>query len=256
MPACDITSVMTESSTSSNIVILTGAGISRESGLDTFRDAEGIWANVDIEDVATPQGFARNPEKVHQFYNSRRNRLQSDTVRPNAAHVALARLEQEWNGKVLLVTQNVDDLHERAGGTNVIHMHGELLKARCNSCLRVTPCYQDLSVKTICTGCGSSGSMRPAVVWFGEIPMAGFEINQALDECDIFISIGTSGNVYPAAGFVEVARLARAHTVELSLEPSVGASRFHERIYGPATEVVTEYVESLLRNCRKAEGDA
>jgi NAD-dependent deacetylase len=247
---------MIESSTPSNIVILTGAGISRESGLDTFRDTDGIWASVNIDDVATPEGFARNPERVHKFYNSLRNRLLADTVRPNAAHLALAKLEQEWNGRVLLITQNVDDLHERAGSINLIHMHGELLKARCNSCLRVMPCRQDLSVMTICTRCGSSGSMRPHVVWFGEIPMARSEINQALKECGIFIAIGTSGNVYPAAGFVEVARLAHARTIELSLEPSVGASRFHQRMYGPATEVVTKYVESFLRDNRKAGGAA
>lgn len=245
-----------ESSTPSNIVILTGAGISRESGLDTFRDTDGIWAKVNIDDVATPEGFTRNPEKVHKFYDSLRNRLLSNTVRPNAAHVALAKLEREWNGKLLLVTQNVDDLHERAGSVNVVHMHGELLKARCGSCLTVNSCYENLSVTTICTGCGSSGSMRPHVVWFGEIPMAISEINQALRECGIFIAIGTSGNVYPAAGFVEVARLARAHTVEISLEPSVGASRFHERIYGLATEIVTEYVEALLRDRKLAKGDA
>lgn len=235
------------SSTGQDIVLLTGAGVSRESGLDTFRDSDGIWAKVNLDDVATPAGFARDPERVHQFYNSLRSRLLSDTIRPNAAHDALARLEREWNGKVLLVTQNVDNLHERAGSVNVTHMHGELLKARCVSCFSVSPCYENLDVTSTCAACGLSGSMRPHVVWFGEMPMNMDEIHQALYGCGLFIAIGTSGNVYPAAGFVELARTARAHTVELNLEPSTGASRFHENIYGPATGIVPKYVERLLR---------
>jgi NAD-dependent deacetylase len=248
-------SVISGSSKSLNIVILTGAGISRESGLDTFRDTDGIWAKVNVDDVATPEGFARNPERAHQFYNSLRNQLLSDAIRPNAAHLALANLEREWDGKVLLVTQNVDDLHERAGSANLIHMHGELLKARCSNCLRVITCNENLSVTTACTGCGLSGSMRPHIVFFGEFPYAMSEINQAVKECDIFMAVGTSGNVYPAAGLVEVARVARAHTVELNLEPSVGAPRFHERIYGPATIIVTEYVERFLKDHKIAKGD-
>lgn len=235
------------SSTRLDVVLLTGAGVSRESGLDTFRDTDGIWAKVNLDDVATPAGFARDPETVHQFYNSLRSRLLSDTIRPNAAHDALAKLEREWNGKVLLVTQNVDDLHERAGSINVTHMHGELLKARCVSCFRVSHCYENLGVTSRCAVCGLSGSMRPHVVWFGEMPMNIDEINQALYGCSLFIAVGTSGNVYPAAGFVELARTARAHTVELNLEPSKGASRFHENIYGPATRIVPKYVERLLR---------
>lgn len=246
--------MITEGSTPLDIVILTGAGISRESGLDTFRDTDGVWAKANVDDVATPEGFARNPEKVHQFYDSLRNRLLSNTVRPNAAHIALAKLEREWNGRVVLVTQNVDDLHERAGSVNVIHMHGELLKSRCTSCLLITSCYENLSVATICNGCGLSGSMRPHIVWFGEMPIAGSEITHALNNCGLFVAIGTSGNVYPAAGFVKTARRARAHTVEISLEPSVGASSFHERIYGLATETVPEYVESLLRSRKFVPG--
>lgn len=231
-----------------NLVILTGAGISQESGLETFRDADGIWAKVRLEDVATPEAFAHCPERVHQFYNARRRQLLSDAVKPNAAHLALAHLEQQWRGRLLLVTQNIDDLHERAGSKNVIHMHGELLKARCNACSRVTPCRQDLSAKTSCPDCSSIGSMRPHVVWFGEVPMSLGEIIDELEQCDLFISIGTSGNVYPAAGFVESARLAGAIVVELNMEPSANASSFTERNYGPATTIVPSYVQRLLRN--------
>jgi NAD-dependent protein deacetylase/lipoamidase len=234
-----------------NIVILTGAGISRESGLETFRDADGIWTKVRLEDVATPEAFARFPERVHRFYNARRRQLVSDAVKPNAAHLALAELEQQWNGRLLLVTQNIDDLHERAGSRHVIHMHGELLKARCNVCSQVTPCRQDLNARMGCPDCGSAGSLRPHVVWFGEVPMSIEEIIDELEQCDLFISIGTSGNVYPAAAFVERARLTGAIVVELNMEPSTNASSFIERNYGPATKIVPGYVHRLLRNHTK-----
>lgn len=231
------------------IVILTGAGISKESGLDTFRDADGIWAKVRIEDVATPQAFAADPERVHAFYNMRRARHRTNSVLPNAAHDALARLEREWAGDVVVVTQNVDSLHERAGTERLIHMHGVHTHARCNGCGHVTPWPGDMSTADICPACGNSGGIRPHVVWFGETPLDLDRINEALAACDLFISIGTSGNVYPAANFVRrVRHLGQAHTVELNLEPSRGATLFAESRYGPATQVVPAYVDALLRS--------
>jgi len=229
------------------IVILTGAGISRESGLHTFRDSDGIWAQHRIEDVATPEAFARNPRAVHTFYNTRRRQLVTGNIRPNAAHEALARLERAWPEPVLLVTQNIDDLHEKAGSRALIHMHGELRKARCAHCGHVRVEDGDLGVEQPCPVCTRTGGMRPHVVWFGEMPLGMDEIAEAIDRCTLFVSIGTSGNVYPAAGFVQEARYrARAHTVELNLEPSAGESLFAEKIYGPATQVVPAFVERLL----------
>ncbi len=232
---------------SGNIVILTGAGISKESGIDTFRDADGLWNKVNIEDVATPEGFARNPAMVHDFYNERRRGLLGDNIRPNAAHAALARLEAEWPGEVLLVTQNIDNLHEAGGSKNLIHMHGEMFKARCEDCHAVHDWREDLSLQTHCPACEAPGGMRPHVVWFGEMPFDMDRIYAALSQCGLFLSIGTSGNVYPAAGFVQEAIFsARAHTVELNLEPSEGATLFAETDYGPATEIVPRYVDKLL----------
>ncbi len=231
-----------------SIVILTGAGISRESGLATFRDPDGIWSKVPIEEVATPRAFATNPARVHAFYNARRQALLSDAVQINSAHKALARLEKAWPGDVLLVTQNIDDLHERAGSTNLIHMHGELLKARCRSCHVVSPWPHDMKENSPCPACGAK-SLRVHVVWFGEMPFDMARITKALRHCDLFLSIGTSGNVYPAAGFV---REALGKTVEINVEPSEGARLFDEAIYGPASETVPVYVEKLLRDkeCR------
>jgi NAD-dependent deacetylase len=228
------------------IVILTGAGISRESGIETFRDPHGIWARVKIEDVATPQAFARDPARVHAFYNMRRRRLVAGGIEPNAAHFALARLDAAWAGDFLLVTQNVDDLHLRAGSVRLLPMHGESLKARCAACGDVRPHRDDLSLDDICPACGQVGSLRPDVVWFGEMPLGMDRIAAALADCDLFVSIGTSGNVYPAAGFVAEARRVGAHTVELNLEPSEGASLFAEHRYGKATEIVPGFVEELL----------
>ena len=230
-----------------HIVILTGAGISKESGLDTFRDADGIWAKVRLEDVATPEAFARDPATVHAFYNARRRGLLSDGVAPNAAHRALARLEREAFGDVLLVTQNIDDLHERAGSRNLIHMHGELLRARCLDCDAVSDWREDMGPDSLCPACGSKGRLRVDVVWFGEMPYQMERIYEALGRCHLFISIGTSGSVYPAAGFVQEARMvARARTVELNLEPSEGSALFHECIHGAASDVVPAYVDRLL----------
>jgi NAD-dependent deacetylase len=228
------------------IVVLTGAGISKESGLDTFRDPDGIWARHRIEDVATPEAFARSPKRVYEFYNYRRRTLLDPGIRPNAAHIALARLEAEWAGEVLIVTQNVDDLHERAGSRALIHMHGEHRKARCNACGHIAAHQGDLDGSTICSGCRQTGFMRPHVVWFGEMPLEMNRIQAALERASLFISIGTSGQVYPAAGFVRLARAVGALTVELNLEPSAGASAFDESRYGPATEVVPAFVDSLL----------
>ena len=231
----------------STIVILTGAGISKESGLDTFRDAEGIWAKVRLEDVATPEAFARDPARVHDFYNDRRRGLLSGQVTPNPAHLALVRLEADWPGEVLLVTQNIDDLHERAGSGNLVHMHGEILKARCQHCDLVGPWKDDLSLDSLCPGCEESGGLRVNVVWFGEMPFQMERIYEALERCDLFVSIGTSGSVYPAAGFVEAALMnGKSRTVELNLEPSDGQSLFQECHYGPASQVVPAFVERML----------
>ena len=229
------------------IVVLTGAGISKESGLDTFRDADGVWAKVGVDEVATPEAFERDPVKVHQFYNDRRRRLLSGNIMPNAAHEALARLEAEWPGEVLIVTQNIDDLHERAGSKNIIHMHGEHLKVRCTVCESVYRWEDDLTLATPCRECGSVAAMRPHVVWFGEMPLEMERIFEALESCGLFLSIGTSGNVYPAAGFVRQARFTgNAATVELNLEPSLKANDFHLAYYGPATQMVPPYVDRIL----------
>jgi NAD-dependent deacetylase len=227
-----------------NIVILTGAGISADSGLSTFRDQDGIWSKYDIDDVATPEAFERNPHLVHEFYNARRAGLIG--TKPNAAHRALSRLENEHPGTVLIVTQNVDNLHEKTGSQNLIHMHGELAKIRCQSCGLITKWGTDLEADINCPTCAEPGGLRPHIVWFGEMPHQMTEIGEAIGACDLFLSIGTSGNVYPAAGFVMEARNAHAHTVELNLEPSEGESYFHEKIYGPASEVVSRYIDTLL----------
>ncbi len=226
-----------------NIVILTGAGISRESGLATFRDADGIWAQVRLEDVATPEAFAAHPARVHAFYNARRAQLVD--VAPNAAHLALATLEAAWSGDFLLVTQNVDDLHARAGSRRLAPMHGELLRARCDACGTVQAWTADLATDTPCPACAAIGRMRPHIVWFGEMPMGMERIAAALDACDLFVSIGTSGQVYPAAGFVAEVR-GRARTLELNLEPSAGSRLFDEARHGPATELVPAWVAEML----------
>lgn len=229
------------------IVILTGAGISKESGLHTFRDADGIWAKYDISEVATPEAFINNPDLVHHFYNDRRAALHDPAIVPNPAHKALARLEAEWPGEVLLVTQNIDDLHGRAGSKNLIHIHGELRKIRCNHCDLLTGWSDPLATDTSCPSCGKTGGLRPHVVWFGEMPLEMERIYQSLAECGLFISIGTSGNVYPAAGFVQIARdEGGAETVELNLEPSTGATLFDYSQYGPATKLVPAFVKMLL----------
>ncbi|MEA3036896.1 MAG: NAD-dependent deacetylase [Sphingomonadales bacterium] len=227
-----------------NIVILTGAGISAESGVATFRGPDGLWEGHRVEDVATPEAFQRDPELVHSFYDARRGRL--DEVEPNAAHRALARLDAAWPGELLIVTQNVDDLHERAGATRVVHMHGELKSAWCLACDARSAWEEDLLPGPACPACGEKGHLRPDIVWFGEMPYEMERINRALMAADLFVSIGTSGAVYPAAGFVETARYAGARTLELNLEPSLGSVFFDEVRTGPAGALVPEWVEEVL----------
>jgi NAD-dependent deacetylase len=229
------------------IFVLTGAGVSAESGVSTFRDAGGVWTRYDFRDVATPEGFARNPSLVHEFYNARRANVPK--AEPNAAHRSLARLEQGLKargGELYLCTQNVDDLHERGGAEAVVHMHGELLRACCARCGWSAPWLQDLSTETPCPGCGRAGGLRPDVVWFGEMPRFLDEIYERLAAADLFVAIGTSGSVYPAAGFVDEARRRRVRTMEINLEPSDNAWAFDEARYGPATETVTAWVEEVL----------
>lgn len=229
-----------------SIVILTGAGISAESGIKTFRAADGLWENHRIEEVASPEGFAANPVLVQDFYNQRRRQLLSNEVKENLAHKALARLEREFAGEFLLVTQNIDDLHERAGSQNLIHMHGELLKKRCADSNTVTEVTGDIDVDEACQCCDRKGTLLPHIVWFGEMPMQMERIEMALANCDLFVSIGTSGNVYPAAGFVAAAQRAGASTRSLNLDPSNNESAFDNAEYGLATKLVPEFVERVL----------
>ena len=268
-----------------NIVILTGAGVSAESGVATFRGPDGLWEGHRVEDVATPEAFARNPQLVHAFYDARREKL--GTVQPNAAHEALARLDAEWPGELLLVTQNVDDLHERAGSTRLLHMHGELKKGWCLGCgerfaweglmhvvlrdaastssaapqdertLRTAHAEEVLSevempsrsaCANVCPSCGVAGQVRPDIVWFGEMPYGMERIEESLQRCDLFVSIGTSGAVYPAAGFVQTARYCGAHCIEMNLEPSLGSLFFNESRIGRAGELVPKWVGEVLNS--------
>ena len=229
-----------------SIVVLTGAGISAESGIGTFRAAEGLWANHHVDDVATLEGFARNPQLVYTFYNQRRRQLLTPEISPNAAHSALAKFEHEFGGEFLLVTQNVDNLHERAGSENLIHMHGELLKMSCLNSKLIFDVSEDFDYDTQCRCCRSAGNLRPHVVWFGEMPLQMNRINRALENCDMFVAIGTSGNVYPASGFYQTAKIRKARTVELNLERT--GSSFDQHICGPATESVPQFFNSLLRS--------
>jgi len=228
------------------VVVLTGAGISAESGIRTFRAADGLWEECRVEDVATPEGFQRDPQGVQQFYNARRRQLRQPEIQPNAAHLALAKLESVLGDRLLLVTQNIDNLHERAGNKRVIHMHGELLKVRCVRSGQVLSWLDDITPEDRCHCCQIAEVLRPHVVWFGEMPLGMDEIYHAISEADYFIAIGTSGHVYPAAGFVHEARLQGAHTVELNLEPSLVGSEFEEKRYGLASKEVPEYIDRLL----------
>ena len=229
-----------------SIVVLTGAGISAESGIPTFRDAGGLWERYRIEDVATPEAFARDPKLVQDFYNARRRALLDPEIRPNPAHEALARLERRWPGPFLLVTQNIDDLHERAGSRRLLHMHGELLRVKCTACNTSHAWREDVLPDTPCPSCGRTGTLRPDVVWFGEMPYHLDVIYDALSRCRLFVAVGTSGQVYPAAGFVDEAKRAGALAVELNLEPSAVSASFDIRRYGRASEVVPAFVDELL----------
>ncbi|EEX31143.1 MULTISPECIES: Sir2 family NAD+-dependent deacetylase [unclassified Vibrio] len=229
-----------------NVVVLTGAGISAESGIQTFRAQDGLWEDHRIEDVATPEGFDRNPDLVQDFYNQRRLKLQEEGIEPNAAHLALARLEKELEGTVTIITQNIDNLHERGGSVNVIHMHGELLKARCSESNQVVEEKGEVKTGDLCHCCQIPSQMRPHVVWFGEMPLRMGDIYESLEKADLFISIGTSGVVYPAAGFVHDAKMHGAHTLEINLEPSAVESEFEEKRYGKASIEVPKLVEEIL----------
>lgn len=233
-------------SKSPKIVVLTGAGISAESGIRTFRASDGLWEEHRIEDIATPEGFIKNPQLVQHFYNTRRKQLLDTNLKPNAAHFALAKLEQKIGQNLLVITQNVDNLHERAGSKNIIHMHGELLKVRCTKSGKIYTWQKDITQQDKCTCCTIPQTLRPHIVWFGEYPLEMERIYRALCECDYFIAIGTSGHVYPAAGFVNEARHHGAHTVELNLEPSKVRSSFDEFHYGKASQIVPHYVNQFL----------
>ncbi|WP_299996528.1 Sir2 family NAD+-dependent deacetylase [uncultured Cedecea sp.] len=240
--------VMLKQTEKPKIVVLTGAGISAESGIRTFRAADGLWEESRVEDVATPEGFQRDPQRVQEFYNARRRQLQQPDIQPNAAHLALAKLESVLGENFLLVTQNIDNLHERAGNKRIIHMHGELLKVRCVRSRQVVSWQEDITPADRCHCCQISEVLRPHVVWFGEMPLGMDEIYHAISEADYFIAIGTSGHVYPAAGFVHEARLQGAHTVELNLEPSLVESEFEEKHYGLASQEVPDYIYKLLND--------
>ncbi|NNC99595.1 MAG: NAD-dependent protein deacylase [Gammaproteobacteria bacterium] len=229
-----------------SIVVLTGAGVSAESGIQTFRAQDGLWEEHRIEDVATPEAFARDPELVQNFYNLRRQPLLDGAVHPNPAHFALAQLEREFDGQFTLVTQNIDNLHEQAGSKNVLHMHGEILKMRCRHSARIFDCSTAINTSDPCACCNQAGNLRPHIVWFGEMPLFMDEIYAALSGCDLFIAIGTSGNVYPAAGFVQTANQSGAHSIEINLERSSVATDFDTAIYGKAGEVLPGWVGDLL----------
>lgn len=227
------------------LVVLSGAGLSAESGLGTFRDKGGVWTQYDLAEVATPEGFAADPSKVQNFYNARRKNM--GEASPNTAHFALAELSQKMGGDLCLVTQNIDDLLERAGAQNVIHMHGELARALCDRCGHRWDAPAEMTATDPCPNCGVVAT-RPDVVWFGEIPYFMDQILEALSTCETFVSIGTSGTVYPAAGFVSEARAAGAETIELNLEPTTPGHAFDKQIAGPASEVVPTWVADYLNS--------
>ena len=227
--------------TARSIVVLTGAGISAESGLATFRGPDGLWEGHRVEDVCTPEAFRRDPALVHQFYDAR-----LAEVEPNAAHRALARLDAGWPGDLLIVTQNVDDLHERAGAGRLLHMHGQLDRGWCLACGEKFPWQGAMGQSAVCPACGTAGQVRPDIVWFGEMPYEMEQIEAALRTADLFVSIGTSGAVYPAAGFVQTARHCGAHCIEMNLEPSLGSIFFNESRTGRASELVPAWVEDVL----------
>lgn len=229
---------------SPSIVILTGAGISAESGLRTFRDNDGLWEDHRVEDVATPEAFARNPQLVHRFYNLRRQQLRQPEVKPNAGHLALAEFEKKWPGDFLLITQNVDNLHERAGSQKMWHMHGELQSVLCLACQSRMRWQEDLEIHTPCPKCRRDGQLRPDIVWFGEMPYHMEDIEKALETCDFFVAVGTSGLVYPAAGFVQWA--VRAKRFEVNPHPTPVEGAFHRVWRGPASSELPKLFSELM----------
>ncbi len=230
----------------SSITILTGAGISQESGIKTFRDQNGLWENHAIEDVACPKAFKRNPELVHSFYNLRRNQLLEKNISFNKAHKILAQIELEFKGQFTLITQNIDNLHEKAGSNNIIHMHGELLKKRCLSCEFITDVYTDLNQDSQCTNCNQQSNLRPHIVWFGEMPLEMDRIFANLQKTELFVSIGTSSQVYPAAQFVEIAKDNNAYTIELNLERTAMSDYYDLSLQGKATELCPKLYEIIF----------
>ncbi|QUM76562.1 NAD-dependent protein deacylase [Moritella sp. 24] len=233
-----------------NIVILTGSGISAESGIETFRASDGLWAQHHIDDIATLDGYRKDPDLVYSFYNQRFNQLSAPSIQPNDAHIALAELQRDFSGSVTIVTQNIDNLHERGGANNIIHMHGELVKARCEKTLKLFP-YKELSKSLKCPCCKKAGNLRPHIVWFNEMPLFMNDIYKALSNADLFIAIGTSGSVYPAADFVNEANRACAHTIEINLDSTHISENFREHRIGQATEEVRELVDELLSRDRQ-----
>jgi NAD-dependent deacetylase len=229
------------------IVILTGAGISAESGIQTFRGQNGLWENYRIEEVATPEGFKENPNLVQRFYNERRKQLLSDDIKPNDAHYALAELEHEYEGEVTIITQNIDNLHELGGSENIIHMHGELLKMRCTQSYEVFDIREDITEEMQCSCCDLAGTLRPHIVWFGEMPFYMDEIQKKLESCDIFLSIGTSGQVYPAAMFVQLVKQQDNRlAIEFDIENTSSSIHFDEHKLGKASVEIPKYVANIL----------
>lgn len=233
------------------ILVLTGAGVSAESGLATFRDADGLWNNHKVEDVATIEAFERNPEFVHQFYNEMKPELLK--ARPNPAHLALAKLEQEYSGEVNIITQNVDTLHEKAGSRKVYHIHGQINQAVCLNCGQILETWDDVDTQTVCPHCGVSGMMKPNIVFFGEALLCMDKAQKLLAECDLFVSVGTSGVVYPAAGFVQTAKYYGAETYEFNLEAASNNYLFDKHVYGKCGETLPVFVNELLAETKESE---
>lgn len=234
-----------------NILILTGAGVSAESGLATFRDADGLWNNHKVEDVATIEAFERNPEFVHQFYNEMKPELLH--AKPNPAHLALAKLEQEYPGEVNIITQNVDTLHEKAGSQKVCHIHGQINQAVCLNCGNVLETWDDVDTQTVCPHCHVAGMMKPNIVFFGESLLYMDKAAHLLSNCDLFVSVGTSGVVYPAAGFVQTAKYRGAETYEFNLEAASNNYLFDKHIYGKCGKTLPEFVDKLLAEVKEGE---
>ena len=234
-----------------NILILTGAGISAESGLATFRSANGLWNNHRVEDVATIEGFQRNPALVHEFYNGLKEEIQK--AKPNAAHLAITELQKNYPGQINVVTQNVDTLHEKAGNRNVYHIHGQINQAVCLNCGHILETFGDVDMQTACPHCQVAGMMKPNIVFFGENLLCMNEVDRLLRSCDLFVSIGTSGVVYPAAGFVQTAKYYGADTIEFTLETTANNYLFDRHVHGPAGQTFPPYVEELLNTAAETK---